>query len=159
MIRFTIPGPPFAWRRPLNRKGGGRREDPEVTAEKARIVFYARGAAGSTTYPAGPVRLDVTAVFPRPARRPAGCSVETWATGERCYAVPGTDGSNVRKLVEDALGTDRTVGWKLYSDDNQVAAGETIQVYAAVVEAPCVEIRVEALPAWEQQAGIAGRVG
>jgi hypothetical protein len=79
--------------------------------------------------------------FP-PVRRPAWCSVDAWATGERIYAVPASDGSNVRKLVEDALGTDRSRGWKLWSDDNQVAAGETWQVYAALGEAPRVEVRV-----------------
>ena len=63
------------------------------------------------------------------------------ARGKRL--VPTSDGSNVRKLIEDALGTDRTKGWRLYSDDNQVAAGETIQVYAASTnDGPCTEVVV-----------------
>jgi Holliday junction resolvase RusA-like endonuclease len=142
VIVFTIPGPPIAWKRPGKGRGHSY-EEPEVTQAKAAIVFHARRAAGSVTFPTGPVRLDVTAVYPRPERRPSWCPREAWATGERVYAVPATDGSNVRKLIEDALGTDRTRGWKLWSDDNQVAAGETSQVYAAVGEGPGVEVRVE----------------
>lgn len=141
-IAFTIPGVPVPWMRP-GKGAKGRSYTPDaMVAAKAAVVLHARRAAGSVTFPTGPVRLDVVAVYPRPERRPVWCPVDAWAHGGRLFAVPAADGSNVRKLVEDALGTDRTKGWKLWSDDNQVAAGETWQVYAALGEAPGVEVRV-----------------
>jgi Holliday junction resolvase RusA-like endonuclease len=142
IVSFTIPGEPQAWKRPGKGAHGHSYTDAAMTQAKAAIVLHARRAAGAVTFPSGPVRLDVVAVYPRPEKRPGWCSAEAWATGERLFAVPATDGSNVRKLVEDALGTDRTRGWKLWHDDNQVAAGETWQVYAALGEAPRVEVRV-----------------
>lgn len=144
MISFVVPGPPVPWQRPGKARGRSYTPD-EMTQAKAAVVLHARRAAGAVTFTGGPVRLDVVAVYPRPKKRPAWCSLVAWATGLRLFAVPASDGSNVRKLVEDALGTDRTKGWRLWSDDNQVAAGETWQVYAAVGELPCVEVRVAAL--------------
>lgn len=148
VIHFLVPGPPVAWKRPGKGRRGHSYEEPAVTSAKAAIVLYARGAAASRTFPTGPVNLAVTAVHPRPTERPDWCSRDVWATGARVPAVTRADLSNVVKLVEDALGVkQRTGGWRLWNDDNQVAHINAGSWYAAEGEEPHVDVTVcEATP-------------
>lgn len=143
MLRFVVPGAPVAWKRPGKGRWGNSFDPNE--AAKAHITHWARRGLGGATFPEGPVRLDVVAVYPRPERRPAWCPKMVWDTGRRIPAVPSSDRSNVLKLVEDALGTDRTVGWKVWRDDNQSATGICEQVYAGLGESPCVEVAIGAI--------------
>lgn len=147
VITFTIEGPPTPWQRPGKGRHGHSYEEPAMVAAKAEIVRVARHAAQGRTFPVGPVRMDVTAVYPRPTRRPAWCPASWWSTGARVPAVTTKDRDNVGKLIADALGTkqDRSGGWKLWSDDNQIAAGDTSQWYAAVGEMAHVEVTVSGL--------------
>lgn len=115
---FTIPGKPFAWRRPrFNRTTGATFNDGKQEGYYSAVAEIAR-----PHFPApmeGPVGLTIMATFAMP---------KSWSKKKReaMFGRPHTqkpDLSNVRKAVEDALNR------IAYADDSQVAACTDTKVW------------------------------
>ena len=137
MITFVVPGEPVAKARARVALRGGKVHayTPKRTEDYERAVALAAKAAAVTRL-AGPVALDVVAVFEVPA---------SWSRARREAAIgaPHTsrpDGDNIAKAVADAL---NGIAW---DDDSQVAELRVVKVYGAV---PCVRVTVRALAAKE----------
>lgn len=68
MIAFTVPLPPVPWKRPENRRGGGR-YDAQV-ADKQAIRVYALEAMKGRDILDEAIVLDLTFAFKRPGSVP-----------------------------------------------------------------------------------------
>lgn len=137
-LEVVIPGVPVAKGR-AKTDGSGRHRTPgqtrnweKVAAQHLRqsppgklplIQFFAR------------VVLTVVVVWPRPLRIPDRVSTAEWRPGGRVLASSTADVDNVVKAVQDAA--NRALVWP---DDRYVVRLEAEAVYAAVGEAPCVEV-------------------
>lgn len=107
---------------------------------QARVADAVRTAAGGLQQFDGLVETRITAVWPRPIRRPSFVSPDAWATGRRTFSSSGVDLDNVIKATWD--GVNQSGVWK---DDCRVARSREEQVYAAVGERPHVELVIAAL--------------
>lgn len=113
-VTLTIPGKPYAKKRPRFSRSIGRAYDP---AEN-RVAEASIGTIAMPHFPApiaGPVQIDVVATFAAPA---------SWSKKKRAALLhrPHTqkpDGDNLLKAVKDAL--------------NRIAWGDDGQVYDARV--------------------------
>lgn len=115
-VTFEIPGPPRPKARPrVTRRGT---YTPRRTQEyQSTVAAHARLACREQL--AGPLRVDILLVMPRPRamhrkRDPEGLM---W-----CPVRPDVD--NCRKAILDAM---NGIAW---ADDSQVCAGETVKCYA-----------------------------
>lgn len=131
MPTFTIPGKPFAWKRPrFNRRTGSTYNDATQDAYYSTVgSIAARTVSGPIE---GPVRLVIAATFAMP---------KSWSKKKRAAMAgrPHTqkpDLSNIVKAVED--GANRI----LYRDDSQIAAGGQSKVWGDIDQ---TVVTVEAL--------------
>ena len=109
---ITIPGKPRPLKRARRSANGGMYDPPENVAEKQRIAYAVKAAAIDLTLADGPVKLTVFARFARPkAHRKANGTLRDSAP---VYHTQKPDGSNILKLVEDAL---TGIAWR---DDAQI---------------------------------------
>lgn len=142
MVRITIPGEPIGQGRgratvftPAGGKPRARVYDPKKSREWKRAAAFVLRAAWRGRQPiAGPVRLNITAVFscPKSDFRKRTLRGRRWHTN-----VPDRD--NIEKIIMDSA---KGLLWK---DDRQVCAGWTLKVIGAQGEAPRVELEVEAI--------------
>lgn len=131
MTTFTIPGKPFAWKRPrFNRKSGATFSHPD---QEAYFSTVASIAARHTNGPIeGPVSLTIEATFAMP---------QSWSKKKRA-AMDGRphtqvpDLSNLVKAIEDAL--NRVV----FADDRQIASGSQSKFWGHTDE---TRVTVEAM--------------
>lgn len=146
LYTVTIPGRPV----PFARTGGGgaHRFDPaQYRAWKATARVFVIGAQGPRGM-AQRVRLEVDAVFPRPAARPDGVTSAEWSTGSRVRRAGTEDLDNVVKAVADVLQpakAERKPGARcLYplADDRWIVSLGADAWYAAAGENPCVVARI-----------------
>ena len=133
MPTFTIPGKPFAWKRPrFNRKSGATFSDAPQEAYFSTVgSIAARHVNGPID---GPVRLVIAATFAMP---------KSWSKKKRAAMAgrPHTqkpDLSNIVKAVEDAGNR------ILFLDDAQIAMGAQSKVWGEVDQ---TVVTVEALDA------------
>lgn len=115
-ITFTVPGIPVPWAR-AGSKGGIRftpaKQRGAMAQVKALCVEAMKGAPPLT----GPVEMSVRATWPAP---------QSWSAKKRAAAKwkdSRPDGSNICKLVEDAL-----IG-VAYLDDAQIVSGHTYKTF------------------------------
>ena len=113
LIAFTVPGRPTAWKRPAQRRDGGRFDDPRQVKLKKTIAMLARHAAPEH-WPIGlPMELWILFCFRHPKSAPQRQRPFT--------ARPDLD--NLTKLIKDALGG---VAW---NDDAQVVVMHMLKTY------------------------------
>lgn len=146
-LTFEMPGEPVPWKRPLNRRGGGRRTHPAQEQYQAAVLTLAKAHARRQgwRHDGEPLVLHLTVVHSRPKRpRPShachGHDGRAWLTKD-------PDLSNVVKCIEDALQgpQGRRRGGGVITDDNCIVQLDAVQVYAAVGEAPHVEVALGVL--------------
>ena len=124
---FTIKLAPVGKGRP--RQGRFGMYTPKKTKEwETKAAIFARASVLEKL--AGPVRVDILAVLPRPKKY----NRKKDHTG-LLWAVVRPDLDNIRKIVLDAMKD----CWK---DDSQVVAGGSLKVYAEVGGEPRVEVWV-----------------
>ncbi|HVI27506.1 RusA family crossover junction endodeoxyribonuclease [Hansschlegelia sp.] len=111
-ISFTIPGLPVAWAR-AGRGGGVTFTPAKQRSFMADCRTIAAAAMKGRAPLSGPIEMSVVFAYPWPA---------SWSAKKR--AAPGAewkvsrpDGSNLRKLIEDAI------NGVVYGDDAQIASG------------------------------------
>lgn len=138
VIEFTIPGVPAAQprARATSVKGKARVYEPTkhpIKAFRAAVKLSARSAYHGPPL-GGPLRVDVTLVFPRP-------KAMTWKTKPmpRVWHAIKPDRDNCDKAILDAL------SGLLWRDDCQVCAGQINKWVAAGDEQPHVVVRIEVL--------------
>lgn len=141
-LTFTVPGQPVAQPRPRISTWGGRGRaytptDHPIHAYRQAIVLSARGAAaaGRHEVTAGPVVLEILAVFGRP---PSHLAKNGSPRATAPAFPPKNDASNVAKGIEDAI-TDSGVVWV---DDDQVVDLRVVKRYAFKSEAPRTVITI-----------------
>lgn len=145
-IAFTLPGTPVAQGRPrLTARGGhARAYDPPKSRDwKAYAVaciheqLLACGVSpGELVYgSAVPLILEVVAVWPRPKGAPKTKRLE------RQPRTSKPDGSNVLKIVEDAI-----TASGLWHDDSQIVRARITKWTGALDEAPGVYVHVRPFP-------------
>lgn len=117
---------------------------------QAHVAAAVRTAAGGLQQFDGLVETRITAVWPRPIRRPSFVSPDAWATGRRTFSSSGVDLDNVIKATWD--GVNQSGVWR---DDCRVARSREEQVYAAVGERPHVELVIAALDDTVDRPGLA----
>ena len=108
-ITFTVPGKPYAKKRPRFSRKSGRAFDPAENATAEASI----GHLAAKHFPApitGPVRVEVVATFAVP---------KSWAKKKAAEHLHGPhcqkpDGDNLLKAVKDAL---NRIAW---GDDGQV---------------------------------------
>lgn len=138
-ITFTVPSLPVAQPRQRHRVAqiNGRAMAVNYTPAKSPIndfkatVRMAAKAAYNGAPLTGPVRCDITFVFPRP-------QAKVWKTRPmpRYWHTKKPDRDNLDKAVLD------TLSGLLWRDDCQVCYGTIQKVHAAGDEQPRVEVRV-----------------
>jgi len=144
MIRFTIPAMPVAEPRKRTRivAAGGRQFASHYTPKDSPAnVFKATARmAAQQAYQghqlAGPLRVDLVFVFPRPGRL-------VWKKRPmpRAWHSSKPDRDNLDKCVLDSF------KGRLWIDDCQVCAGSIEKWYAAGDEQPHVEVTITELEA------------
>jgi Holliday junction resolvase RusA-like endonuclease len=122
-IAFTVPGLPVAWAR------AGKSGKVSFTPAKQRsfmadVRTIAAHAMKGADPIAGPVEMAVSFVYPWPA---------SWSEKKRArpgakYKTSRPDGSNLRKLIEDAI------NGVVYVDDALVVSGLDWKFYGASAE-------------------------
>ena len=141
-IALTVPGIPVAQPRQRHRvfKVGDRTiaqnytpTDDPVNAFKASVKLFAAAVCPDEPL-AGPVRLTLTFLFPRPKYLDKGKG--PWP---RVYHDKKPDRDNLEKSVQDAL------TGIMYADDSQIAVATTSKFYAAAGEQPKTIIEVASL--------------
>lgn len=108
-ITLTIPGKPYAKKRPRFSRASGRAYDPAENAKAEASI----GTIAAQHFPValtGPVKVDVVAIFACPA---------SWSKKKRAELLhrphcQKPDGDNLLKAVKDAL---NRIAW---ADDGQV---------------------------------------
>jgi Holliday junction resolvase RusA-like endonuclease len=124
-----------AFARPM---GGGkfsaRMYDPGSAEAWKGDIAHAFGAV-SAPLPAGPIRVDITFLFPRPGKLNRKKDPDG-----RVYHTAKPDRDNAEKAVLDCL---TRLG--VWADDAQVCEGTVRKFYAAKGERPGAEIRVSVL--------------
>lgn len=143
-ITFTVPGQPVPQPRPrISTRGGfGRAYTPTghpITAYRQAIALAARVAAAGRTPAAGPVVLEVVAVFGRP---PSHLNKSGEPRASAPAWPPKCDWDNLGKGVSDAI-TDSGAIW---TDDDQVVDGRVVKRYAQAGEEPRTIVTVREVP-------------
>lgn len=136
-MKIIIPGQPMGKGRPRAsiRRGRIAMHTPEKTANwTTRAAMVARQAIGACQH-AGPVRVDVVAVFERPQRMLA----KKWPN-RREFHTSKPDRDNVDKIILDAL---TKAG--VLADDAIVCDGRVQKFYADRIESAHVEITITTL--------------
>lgn len=135
MIRFTVPGIPVAKGRPriTTRGGFARAYTPAKTvAYEAHVASAGRDAMGDASPYAGPLAVNLTAVFPIPSSWPkARRQSAHWHTSK-------PDGDNIAKALGDGL---NGICWH---DDAQVASWRVLKCYG---ETPAVHVEITPMEA------------
>lgn len=129
-IKFTIPGPPVAWKaaRSVRTDKGIRHYSPTPVHEwKARVAFIAAQAMMGNRLLEGPLILSLTFYLERPPSRPK----------KHLYPDKKPDNKNLLAATEDAL------HGIVFHQDAQVCDTHIYKRYAAVTEGPRTEIIVE----------------
>jgi len=146
-LYFEIPGPPVAKGRAKASVvcGHVNMRTPEKTARYENLVCLAAEAARPDGWVeiAGPVVLQIVAVFPRPKKlleRYKDGRLRNGASEGRMphYSLP--DLSNVVKAVEDGMNHA-----SIWQDDARIHQIDASKWYAAIGELPRVEVRVSEL--------------
>ena len=101
VIAFHVPGTPEPWRRARSH-GAMRFTDPRSRAYTGHVQVAWR-RAGATRLPDGPVRLTITAVFPRPPGHHLRDGTLSAAGRRAVLPAPCIDVDNIAKAVMDAL--------------------------------------------------------
>lgn len=116
-ITFTIPGKPFAWRRP---RSNGKVRFKDAGTEAHEVVLQSIALQHFPEPLRGPVKLTVRAVFSIPKSWPKKKAAELlWR-----HHTQKPDLSNIIKQIEDAL---NRVAWV---DDGQICAyGDCAKVW------------------------------
>ncbi len=145
---FTVPIQPIGW---SVRTAKGRQYAPTPLRRFKRQIALVASVSLRQARFAGPVRLDIVAVFDRPkymrkvyrdgrAKHPRGLIPHT--------VKPDRD--NVAKAIQDALSG-------CWGDDCQVTCGTTAKFYAEIDGAPRVMVRISdnvpSADAWLRFAG------
>ena len=129
----TIPGPPVAKARPRVTKTG-RAYTPNKTRQWERMAAQAiRFGWGSAPMVDRAIMITVTAVYPRPSRKPRGVNAEVWKSGARIWRPCRPDLDNVIKAALDAA---QLAG--VLKDDGLVVELHAVKVWAAIGEQPSV---------------------
>lgn len=151
IVRFKVPGVPIAQPRPratLAHGGKGARihevthiknamtgeRRPHPIAKFKAAVAMAAAAAYDGPPLAGPLRVDLTFLLPRPK-----AITSKKKPNPRCWAPKKPDRDNLEKSFQDAL------NGQLWVDDSQIVTGQVRKMYAAGDEQPCVEVEVTEL--------------
>lgn len=152
-ISFCIDGDPPLWRRPGRQVGKARYKGhrpsvrtfphPVTEADEKRVARAAHRAAGPLRF-TGPTRVDIVAVYARPASLPLG---------PRQHRAVAPDLDNVAKAVLDGLQRDAfgaqhkrkpRDGWPgVIPDDKLVVDLRVRQYYAASGEAAHTIVNIE----------------
>jgi len=110
VITIEIPGRPPTYRRA--RSNGARRfHDKATTLDRARIAAQAVGTVDCPNGPAGPISVEIVAIWPAPKSTPKRL-LPVWS-----WRPMDPDADNVAKAILDGL---QACGW--LSDDNRVAS-------------------------------------
>lgn len=137
-LEVVIPGVPVAKGRAKS-DAGGRHRTPGQTRnwEKVAVKHLQVTQPGKLMFVQffARVTLTVVVVWPRPISIPDRVSKAEWQSGGRVLASSTADLDNVVKAVQDAV--NRSLVWP---DDRYVVKLDAESVYAAVGEAPCVEV-------------------
>ncbi len=143
-VSFMIPGAPRAWAR--SRHSGKRHFTPAEQVRIRRAILRCANEQAPQGPPPGPLVLQVLAVFPRPASRPASISREDWKSGAAIVRPHDPDLDNVVKNIADALQrTTETAGTSLWlDDDNRIVLVAALKVYAARGDEARTEVSVSA---------------
>lgn len=124
-VTFTVPGEPFAWKRPAG--NGKRRYTPTAMADAKRVVAQmARLACRNPLPKEAPVIIEYS-FYMRPPKR---INYET-----RPYPLKVPDIDNLEKLISDAMNT------IAYHDDCQIVDSITRKRWAKDGK-PRVEVTV-----------------
>ena len=142
IVAFTVPGVPVAQPRQRVRiaAGNGKAFAQNYTPARHPVngfkaaVALAAAAAYQGPPLAGPLRLDVTFLLPRPGRL-------VWKKREmpRAWAPVKPDRDNLEKSLQDAL------NGQLWIDDQQIVTGNVRKLYAGGDEQPGVIVEVTTL--------------
>lgn len=149
-LRFDVPGEPVPWKRPENNRWGGRRNHPRQEAYQAAILTLATAHARRQgwRHTGEPLALGVVAVHRRPRQPRPGHPCH--GHDGRAWLLKDPDLSNIIKAVEDALQGPQGRGKRgqgVITDDNVIVRYlDPVQVYAAVGEAPHLEVVLQVLP-------------
>ena len=128
-----IPGAPVAKERPRVTKTG-RAYTPTKTRQWEKMAAQAiRFGWGSTPMVDRAIMITVTAVYPRPKRKPRGVTADVWQEGARIWRPCRPDLDNVIKAALDAA---QLAG--VLKDDGLVVELHAVKVWAAIGESPSV---------------------
>lgn len=145
LVTFIVPGPPpLARRVRAQRRGKGIHihQTDETIADERRVAAAAQRTG--VVLPADvPLRIDVTAVFERPASRPSKVPAEVWRTGRRVFRPSTPDRDNVDKAhLDGAQMPGRFEVRGLLANDAQAVDGRIRKFWAAKGEQPHTVITV-----------------
>lgn len=140
MFTASIPGQPIPQARARIAASGHHIMAPESRRWREVAVLIMRHARVGREPLDVLCRAEVTAIVARPLRRPERVPVDVWGAGLRTWAGNSADVDNYAKAALDAA---QDAGW--LTRDHLVAELVVRKVYAAAAEAPCLEIRMEAL--------------
>tara|TARA_Y100001970_G_C13772978_1_gene621443 strand:- start:129 stop:584 length:456 start_codon:yes stop_codon:yes gene_type:complete len=141
IIDLIIPGKPRAKERPrfVYRKGKTITYTPKSTLDFELLIANQIRLKASTLY-AGPAKLKLLIVHPRPKSRPAYIPSSEWKNGVRCWRPARPDGDNVLKLIMDSITKSRII-----NDDAQIVFVEWISLTAAKDENPFMQFQLKKL--------------
>lgn len=126
---IRIPGTPVAKARPRVTKAG-KAYTPKKTRDWEKMAAQAIALTWGATPPVDrPVNVTLTAVYPRPKRRPPNVDPETWKSGGRVWRPSRPDLDNIIKAVLDAA---QLAG--VIKDDSLVVEIAARKVYASTLD-------------------------
>ena len=162
LVTFIVPGsPPIARRVRAGRRRGSKRiqiyQADETVADEQRVADAAR-RSGVLLPIDVPLRVDVVAVFDRPASRPRSVPAEVWRTGRRVSRPATPDRDNVDKAVLDGMQVrGRFEARGMLANDGQAADGRVRKVWAAKGEEPHTVVTVWLSPWLDEDEGLTGQ--
>ena len=122
-----IPGPPVAKARPRVTKTGKAYTPAKTRAWEQMAAQAIALTWGATPVIDRPVTVTITAVYPRPKRRPSNVSPALWSTGLRVWKRTRPDLDNIIKAALDAA---QLAG--VITDDSVVVELGARKVYASI---------------------------
>ena len=135
---IKIPGLPVAKARPRVTKTG-KAYTPKKTRDWERMAAQVIALTWGPTPPIDrSIKVIVTAVYPRPKRRPPNVDSEYWGTGLRIWRPSRPDLDNIVKAALDAAQLAGGI-----KDDALVVELKATKLYASTHEGPMVLISFE----------------